>query len=474
MLKLTFRGHLLISHVLPILLLVPLVGLALIYLLETRVILPSLASAMISQGLLVEQLVHEKPDIWSSSSAAQALLDSMDFQRPSRIGLLTPNHVLLATSRPDDRVLIGKTIANLPGPEELTTDQWWAVTTGSVSDEQILDTLIPVRQADGQIIGFIRIYRRTTDIQQNFMSMRLLVLGVLMVGLLITGVIAVFLSESISRPLKTFTQTITESSLDGQAQPLPQDGDSEFKDLANAYNRLQERRQELEITRQEMLAGVIHEIGRPLGSLNTALYALQTGAMNDPSLRDDLMKGMSERIDRMGRLLEDLALTYRGLEPQEIHFRSVQVNEWLESLIPIWIETARQKQQGWKTILPDDLPIIQTDPDRLAQALDNIVSNAIKFTPNEGQITLKVSLEENKIQFQVTDTGIGIPLADQHHLFVPFYRSIQPSWKAPGLGLGLSIAKSLIESMGGQIFLTSDAGHGSIFTISLPILQEIS
>lgn len=472
--KLTFRGHLLISHILPILLLVPLVGLALIYLLETRVILPSLASAMIGQGLLVQQLTAHEPGLWTSSTVAQAFLDSIDFQRPSRIGLLTPEHILLATSRPDDRVLIGKKIPNLPNTNQLA-DQWWALTPGTLPGVQILDTLIPVKQADGKIIGLVRIYRRTTDIQQNFTNMRLLVLGVLMVGLLITGAIAVFLSESISRPLKIFTQAITESPLEGPAWRLPQDGDSEFKDLANAYNRLQERRQELEETRQEMLAGVIHEIGRPLGSLNTALHALQAGAINDAALRNDLMKGMSERIDRMGRLLEDLALTYRGLEPQEMHFRSVQINEWLESLIPIWIETARQKQQTWETVLPDNLPIVQTDPDRLAQALDNLVSNAIKFTPSGGKISLMVSLsfEENKVRFQVTDTGIGIPVEDQHHLFVPFYRSIQPSWKAPGLGLGLSIAKSLVESLGGQIALNSNAGQGSIFTISLPILTAI-
>ena len=123
--------------------------------------------------------------------------------------------------------------------------------------------------------------------------------------------------------------------------------------------------------------------------------------------------------------------------------------------------------------MPDDLPIIQTDPDRLAQALDNLVSNAIKFTPDGGTITLTVLLEENKIAFQVIDNGLGIPLADQEHLFTPFYRSIQPSWKAPGLGLGLSIAKSLTESLGGQITLQSDSDQGSIFTLFIPILPHI-
>ena len=266
------------------------------------------------------------------------------------------------------------------------------------------------------------------------------------------------------------TRTIAESPLEGKTQLLPEDGNSEFIDLFNAYNRLQERRQELETTRQEMLAGVIHEIGRPLGSLRTALHALQAGAVENPSFRSDLMRGMSERIDLMGRLLEDLALTYRSLEPKELDIRSVQVNEWFESLIPLWIETARQKEQTWETILPEDLPIIQTDPDRLAQALDNLVSNAIKFTPIGGKITLIVDLQEDKIQFRVIDTGIGIPVEDQRHLFVPFYRSVQPSWKAPGLGLGLSIAKSITESLGGHISLISNPDQGSTFIIAIPVL----
>lgn len=465
--KLTFRSRLLIGHILPVLLLVPLVGLALIYLLETHLILPILANEMIDQGMLVERITRDRPDLWTSPSDAQALLDSVDFRRPTRIGLLTPDQILLATSRPDDRTLVGKTISNLPDSISLI-DPWWEITPGDLPGEQILDVVIPVKQGDGQIVGLICIYRRITDIEQNFVTMRLLVLGVLLVGLLITGIIAVFLSESISRPLKIFTRTITESPIEGQAQHLPENGESEFSDLSRAYNRLQERRRELEGTRQQMLANLIHEIGRPLGSLRTALHALQAGAVNDLSLRNDLMKGMAERIDRMGRLLEDLALTYRGLEPQEIHLQSVQISEWLESLTPLWAESARQKQLAWEVVLPDYLPVIQTDPDRLAQALGNLVNNAIKFTPAGGNIKFSICLEEGKIQFKISDTGIGIPVEDQQHLFVPFYRSIRPSWKAPGLGLGLSITKSIIESLGGQISLDSTPAKGSTFTITLP------
>ena len=233
--------------------------------------------------------------------------------------------------------------------------------------------------------------------------------------------------------------------------------------------RLQKRPQEVEEARQQMLANVIHEIGRPLGSLRTALHALQAGAVNDPALRDDLLKGMVERVDRMGRLLDDLALTYRGLEPQEINMESVQVNEWMDSLIPLWAETARQKQLIWEAQVPDNLPVIQTDPDRLAQALSNLVSNAIKFTASSGKVNLTIRLEEGKLQFQISDTGMGIPIEEQRHLFVPFHRSIQPSLKSSGLGLGLSIAKTIIDSLGGQISFTSAPGQSSTFTILLPI-----
>ena len=265
------------------------------------------------------------------------------------------------------------------------------------------------------------------------------------------------------------TDIIARSPVEGQAQRLPENGDSEIVELARAYNQLQYRRLELEKRRQQMLANLIHEIGRPLGSLRTALHALQSGAVNDRPLRSDLMKGMSERIDRMGRLLEDLALVYQGLEPQEFHLQSVQINEWMESLTPVWAESARQRQLAWEVVMPEDIPIIQTDPDRLAQALSNLVNNAIKFTPAGGKVTLTANFEESTLQIQVSDTGIGIPTEEQEYLFVPFYRSVQPSWKTPGLGLGLSIAKSIIESLGGNISLASTSGKGSIFTINLPI-----
>jgi len=238
--------------------------------------------------------------------------------------------------------------------------------------------------------------------------------------------------------------------------------------LAQAYNRLQDNRENLEKNRQQMVANLVHEIGRPLGSVRTAIDALLSGAFEDPILRVDLVKGISERVDRMGRLLEDLGLTYRRLTPQEIQLKPVGINQWIRPLTPLWAETARQKGIEWEFSMPGEFSDLTTDPDRLAQALSNLVNNAIKFTPEGGKVKLGIYQEQGNIKFQVSDTGPGIALEEQSHLFTPFHRSVKPSWKTPGLGLGLSIAQSIIVSLGGKITFTSIPGHGSTFTIELP------
>ena len=466
--RLSLRGRLLVSHILPIVLLVPLVGLALIYLLETRLIIPTLANEMIDQGLLVARLTKDHPEVWKSSAAAQALLDSVNFQRPTRIGLLTSDQVLLATSRPDDRSLVGKVIPNLPSGQQSGKTPW-AVTPGDLPGEQILDVVIPVLDENDNLLGLVHIYRRITDIEQSLYNMRILILGVLIAGLLLTASIAVFLSESFNRSLKRLSQTIVDAPLEGKTKPLAEEGFDEFKALVHAYNRLQERRQELEENRHLMLANLVHEIGRPLGSLRTAVHALQSGAADDPALQADFLTGMAERIDRMGRLIEDLALAYRPLSVQEIHIQPVNLTQWVHTLEPLWAENARQKNLTWECKLPGDLTEIQTDPDRLAQALSNLVNNAIKFSPSGGKVVLTIEQKLDHIMLQVSDNGPGIPFDVQTRLFTPFYRGVQPSWKTPGLGLGLSITRSIIDSLGGSVSFTSIPSQGSIFTIDLPI-----
>ena len=464
----SLRSRLLAGHILPVLLLIPLVGLALIYLLETRVIIPALATEMIDQGLLIGQLAENTPRVWINPNEAQFFLSHLPLQYPTTVDLLSPTYVVLATSRQDGLGAIGSVVTNLP-PKPSDPSPYWGIAPGMQPGQQILNVIISVITPDGETIGLLRIYRQMTDIESGLSDMRVLILLVLLAGLAFSGAIAILLAESVTRPLKHLAQTISNAPLEGQALPLQEGSIREVEAITHAYNRLQERRQELEDTRQRMLANVVHEIGRPLGSLRTAVYALQGGAAEDPILRANMLKGMTERLRRMGRLLEDLSVAYRGLAPNELDLKPVDLASWLDQLIPLWEQTAREKEITWQFEMDECLPEIVTDPERLSQALSNLVDNALKFTQSGGKVSLSVQASPEQIRFRVSDTGPGISLEDQAHLFTPFYRSVRPGWKAPGLGLGLSIARSIADSLKGSITLSSSPGEGSTFVLVVPV-----
>jgi two-component system sensor histidine kinase BaeS len=147
----------------------------------------------------------------------------------------------------------------------------------------------------------------------------------------------------------------------------------------------------------------------------------------------------------------------------------VEPAKWLEPLLPLWAESAKQAGLDWQVNVGPDLPAIEIDSIRLDQALSNLVANAIKFTPAGGKVMLRSGSNAQAIWFSVADTGPGIPATDQLHLFEPFFRSVRPGWKVPGLGLGLSIAKTIVEAHGGAIRVESTPGQGSTFTILLPL-----
>ncbi len=469
--KINLRLRLLAGHILPVFLLIPLVGLALIYLLETRVFIPALASELIDQGLLIGRVAENTPEVWLNPNFAQTFLISLPFQNPTSVDLLSPENQLLATSQQNNYAAIGTVLTNLPakGPDG---SPYWGITTDPTSKNQVLNVIITVETQDGQAIGLLRIYRQLADVSRGLIQMRILILGVLLAGLLISGAIAFLLSESVSRPLKELAAAISEAPLQGEVAPLYEGGFEEVEAISHAFNRLQEQRQELEKTRLQMVANVVHEIGRPLGSLRIAVHALGSGAADEPQLRSNLLKGMTERLRLLSHLLEDLSLAYRGIAQKELNLKQIDLAGWLDQLTPLWIQTAKDKQIEWQMNLQEDLPQLTTDPERLTQAFSNLVDNALKFTPTGGKISLNINSDSTAVYLQVSDNGPGIALEDQPHLFTPFFRSISPGWKAPGLGLGLSIARSIVESLGGQISLVSQPGQGATFTITLPVKKS--
>jgi two-component system, OmpR family, sensor histidine kinase BaeS len=279
------------------------------------------------------------------------------------------------------------------------------------------------------------------------------------------------LALDLGRPIQE-TQRAAEQLAYGQPPaPLAEQGPEEIRSLACSFNVLAARLQTLEESRRRLLANLVHELGRPLGALLAAVQALTEGADQDQALRGELLGGMEAQIHRLQRLLDDLAQLHdRVLGSLELNRQPLALAEWLPETLSPWRETALQRALMWQSNIPAEMPVISADPDRLAQAVGNLVSNAIKYTPPQGSITVSAGSQAGEVWLRVTDTGPGIAAEEQARIFAPFYRGPVAGRFPQGMGLGLSIARDLVTAHDGRLTVESAPGSGSQFTIWLPVI----
>jgi signal transduction histidine kinase len=150
----------------------------------------------------------------------------------------------------------------------------------------------------------------------------------------------------------------------------------------------------------------------------------------------------------------------------------IDLNHWLQGLLPTWREAALEKRLHWEQKVPANLPQIYADSHRLAQVLGNLISNAVKFTPVGGSISVTAGSENGEAWVSVNDTGPGIAPEEQELIFNRFYRGGKGRRFPQGMGLGLSIAKELAEAHGGHLEVTSAPGAGSKFTLWIPATER--
>jgi signal transduction histidine kinase len=237
--------------------------------------------------------------------------------------------------------------------------------------------------------------------------------------------------------------------------------------VLRAFNTLVERLRLLEEQRRQLLANLVHELGRPIGALQSAIQALRSGADQDPAFRQELLVGMDEQVHRFRPLLDSLTdLHGQVLGTLELTLRPLDLVEWLPRTVSPWRQAALDKELSWQVDLPDSLPLVQADPDRLAQVLGNLLSNAIKYT-DKGGVALQARAKDHHVLLVIADTGIGISPAEQELIFEPFYRSNRGRRFPQGMGLGLSIARDLVQAHGGRLEVDSAPGQGSRFFVWL-------
>jgi two-component system sensor histidine kinase BaeS len=465
----TLRRRFILSHMLPLLVVLPLMGIALIYVLETRVLLDSLSRELRGQIGLITDIVSQSPDVWSDPTQAQAFVSDISQHLEARVMLLDAEGQLLASSDPADAPRFG---------QQLDLANWNLVLAGETIvrtyysqglHAEIVDALAPVTSSAQKVVGVVRLSHQLVTVFERFLRLRYLIAGVLFGGLLLGAAAGWVLALNLEHPLSEATEAVSRLASGEMLAPLPERGPEEIHQLLHSVNTLVERLQFAEQARRQLLANLVHELGRPLGALRSAAYALLGGADEDAALRQELLLGMNQEIGHLRRLLDDLA----GLHDQafgalELHLEATDLGDWLIHLLPPWREAALAKGLQWQVKIQPGLPTLSVDPDRLAQALGNLLSNAVKYTPRRGSVSVTAGTNDQDLWIRVSDTGPGIRTEDQERIFAPFYRS-QPGRRfQQGMGLGLGIARDLVAAHGGRLELESTPGLGSHFTIYLP------
>jgi len=229
----------------------------------------------------------------------------------------------------------------------------------------------------------------------------------------------------------------------------------------------------LERVRRDFVANVSHEFKTPLTAIQGFAETLLGGALEDPGHNRRFLEIIREHSLRLARLTDDL-LTLSGIEAGklELNFQSVNVGGLAEQCLETTRLKAQKKNLRLAMEIRENLPPVRGDARRLAEILQNLLDNAVQYTNPDGQVTIAADVAAGARQMVLTvrDTGIGIPQHEQQRIFERFYRvDAARSREAGGTGLGLSIARHLAEAHGGRLEVQSEAGHGSTFSLYLPL-----
>jgi len=286
------------------------------------------------------------------------------------------------------------------------------------------------------------------------------------------GIIASFVvAAEIARPLKRLasaSQRIAQGEYD---ERVPADSPGELGELGASFNAMASALEQTERRRMELIGDVAHELRTPVTVLGGYIEGLADGVFA-PS--PETWGKLKEETARLSRLVEDLQELSRAEAGQlTLGLASVAPAEAINAAVARLAPELLPDGLALQTEAPPDLPPVQADPDRLDQVLTNLLTNAVRYTPPPGTVTVSARRQGQAIAFSVCDTGIGIAPEDLPNIFERFYRADRSrSRSSGGSGVGLTIAKALAEAMGGSLSAASEGpGKGSTFTLLLPLAR---
>ena len=228
---------------------------------------------------------------------------------------------------------------------------------------------------------------------------------------------------------------------------------------------------QVETSRREFVSNVSHELRTPLSSIKAMAETLEDGGLDDPSINADFVQRIHIEADRMTTLVNDL-LELTSLQSGQADMKAQQVD--IASVIreegSRYVQVAEGLGIEARVSLPEDLPKVVAQEDRMRQVVRNLLDNALKFTPENGRIDISASTNHDVVEVRVSDNGLGIPPESLPHIFERFYK-VERSRRNEGSGLGLAIVKNIVQAYGGEVHVESREGEGSTFSFTLSVAE---
>lgn len=401
---------------------------------------------------------------WSNLPAKklQAELEAQDAKLDARLLVINPKREIIADSRagraadfeirPFFRVLrVNQTITDLQG-------QPWLYVQRKLDNGNIIVSAVPRPK--------VSLWNILTD-----ELMPPLIWGGSL-ALILALFIAYWMARWVADPLQRVVNATQEFS-GGDAQPLPLQGPQEVQELVGAFNQMTIRVQAGQQAQREFVANVSHELKTPLTSIQGFSQALLDGTASKPEDQKQAAQIIFDEAGRMHRMVLDL-LDLARLDAGIADLKRVEVD--LSALLIAagqrFAPQARNADVHLDVEVPGQL-IITGDGDRLAQVFNNLIDNALKFTPPNGRVSVKATAVGEAVEIKVADNGAGIPTDVLPRIYDRFYQvdASRQGGKKHGAGLGLAIAREIVRAHGGKISVQSAVGLGSEFIVWLPFVN---
>lgn len=341
----------------------------------------------------------------------------------------------------------------------------------TIKTPQYIEIITPiVSVSDNSVLGAVLVMMTMSDVTNVIAKTNAIMYIFRLIMLAMTVTIAIWIARMLVKPINSITDSLKKYSNGYEDERIKVDGYTETKILAESFNKMLDKMQKLDSSRQEFVSNVSHELKTPITSIKVLADSLNGQDEVPVELYKEFMSDIVEEIDRENKIINDLLELVRLDRTNAVlNITTVNVNQLLELILRRLKPIAGKK--NIELIFESFRPVsAEIDETKLTLAISNLVENAIKYNIENGWVKVSLNSDHQFFYVKIEDSGIGIPEEAQEKIFERFYRVDKArSRETGGTGLGLSIVKNIVVMHKGSIKLYSKEDEGTTFTIRIPL-----